>query len=62
MIFLYRDLNLKQPIYEATAENGHFGHEQFPWEQAKQLHLSDKLANKIKANEIPINCDANGYF
>ena len=25
-------LNLKQPIYAATAEYGHFGHADFPWE------------------------------
>ncbi len=26
-------LNLKQPIYEKTAEYGHFGHDSFNWEQ-----------------------------
>ena len=26
-------LNLKRPIYETTAEYGHFGHSQFTWEQ-----------------------------
>lgn len=26
------NLNLKQPIYAATAEYGHFGHASFPWE------------------------------
>jgi S-adenosylmethionine synthetase len=26
-------LKLRRPIYRETAKNGHFGHEQFPWEQ-----------------------------
>jgi S-adenosylmethionine synthetase len=25
-------LGLKRPIYERTAEYGHFGHSEFPWE------------------------------
>ena len=26
-------LNLKRPLYEATAAYGHFGREGFPWEE-----------------------------
>ncbi|KAA0217872.1 methionine adenosyltransferase [bacterium] len=33
-------LNLLRPIYRATAKNGHFGHESFPWEKTD---LADKL-------------------
>ncbi|GIK51121.1 MAG: S-adenosylmethionine synthase [Planctomycetota bacterium] len=33
-------LNLLRPIYRATAKNGHFGHESFPWERTD---LADKL-------------------
>jgi len=27
-------LDLRRPIYEPTARYGHFGHADFPWEQA----------------------------
>ncbi|HRJ79467.1 MAG: S-adenosylmethionine synthase [Planctomycetes bacterium] len=33
-------LNLLRPIYRATAKNGHFGHDSFPWERTD---LADKL-------------------
>jgi len=45
---LIKDLNLKRPIYEPTAENGHFGHNAFPWEQAKTLKIAPELADKAK--------------
>uniref|UniRef100_A0A0K0CV94 S-adenosylmethionine synthase n=1 Tax=Angiostrongylus cantonensis TaxID=6313 RepID=A0A0K0CV94_ANGCA len=41
-------LKLKRPIYEPTAENGHFGHDSFPWEQAKPLKVSPALLLKAK--------------
>jgi len=36
---IIRDLNLKRPIYEKTASNGHFGRNDpdFTWEQPKKL-------------------------
>ncbi|XP_019620168.1 PREDICTED: S-adenosylmethionine synthase-like [Branchiostoma belcheri] len=34
---IVRDLNLKRPIYEATACYGHFGRDDLPWEQPKKL-------------------------
>ncbi|KAJ1370010.1 putative S-adenosylmethionine synthase 4, variant 2 [Parelaphostrongylus tenuis] len=40
---IIKELKLKRPIYEATAENGHFGHNTFPWEQAKSLKISPEL-------------------
>ncbi|MBQ6568501.1 MAG: methionine adenosyltransferase domain-containing protein, partial [Treponema sp.] len=30
-------LNLKRPIYEATATYGHFGRPDFPWEQTDKV-------------------------
>ena len=31
------DLDLKRPIYKATAAYGHFGREQFPWEATNRV-------------------------
>ncbi|ETN68412.1 methionine adenosyltransferase [Necator americanus] len=45
---IIKELNLKRPIYERTAENGHFGHASFPWEQAKELKISAELLAKSK--------------
>jgi S-adenosylmethionine synthetase len=45
---IIKDLNLKRPIYEPTAENGHFGHNNFPWEQPRQLKVSPELLAKAK--------------
>ncbi|EYC31257.1 hypothetical protein Y032_0004g2057 [Ancylostoma ceylanicum] len=45
---IIKELNLKRPIYERTAENGHFGHPSFPWEQAKELKISPELLAKSK--------------
>jgi S-adenosylmethionine synthetase len=30
------ELNLKQPLYEDTATNGHFGNDAYPWEQTNK--------------------------
>ncbi|KAE9421812.1 hypothetical protein Angca_003088 [Angiostrongylus cantonensis] len=45
---IIKELKLKRPIYEPTAENGHFGHDSFPWEQAKPLKVSPALLLKAK--------------
>ncbi|VDM39289.1 unnamed protein product [Toxocara canis] len=45
---IIKELNLKQPMYQETAENGHFGHERFPWERPKQLKISPELLKKAK--------------
>ena len=37
-------LNLRRPIYEKTAAYGHFGREEFPWEQ-----LDDNLIGSLRA-------------
>eukprot|EP00043_Microstomoeca_roanoka_P004756 m.51644 g.51644 ORF g.51644 m.51644 type:complete len:390 (-) comp12638_c1_seq1:20-1189(-) len=36
---IVRDLDMKRPIFSQTAKYGHFGREEFPWEQAKELKL-----------------------
>ena len=50
---LMKHLNLCQPIYQKTAENGHFGHDDFPWEQAKQLEIRPEYLEKLKAAAKP---------
>jgi len=45
---IIKELNLRRPIYQETAENGHFGHEKFPWEQPKTLKLGAGVAEKLK--------------
>ncbi|CAB03975.1 putative S-adenosylmethionine synthase 1 [Caenorhabditis elegans] len=50
---IIKELDLKRPIYEKTAENGHFGHSEFPWEQPKALKISPALLEKAKGNPIP---------
>ena len=32
-------LDLKRPIYQATAAYGHFGRDEFPWEQTDKAEL-----------------------
>jgi len=34
---IVRDLDLRKPIYQRTASYGHFGREEFSWEQPKKL-------------------------
>lgn len=34
---IVKELGLKRPIYQATSCYGHFGREEFPWEQPKHL-------------------------
>lgn len=43
-----RELDLKRPIYQRTAENGHFGHSEFPWEQPKTLKIPPATLDKLK--------------
>ena len=37
-------LNLKRPIYLPTASYGHFGREEFPWEQIDKAEVLRHLA------------------
>lgn len=43
---IVRDLDLKRPIYKASAAYGHFGRDQFPWEQLGRL---DELKSALGA-------------
>jgi S-adenosylmethionine synthetase len=36
-IYIKRDLDLKKPIYSQTSSYGHFGRDEFSWEQPKKL-------------------------
>lgn len=36
---IVKDLKLKDPIYQRTAAYGHFGRDEFTWEQVKTLKL-----------------------
>ncbi len=40
-----KTLNLRRPIYKATASYGHFGHSEFPWEQTDK---ADALKDAVK--------------
>uniref|UniRef100_A0A915JZW8 S-adenosylmethionine synthase n=1 Tax=Romanomermis culicivorax TaxID=13658 RepID=A0A915JZW8_ROMCU len=48
---IIKELDLKRPIYRKTAENGHFGNENFPWEKPKPLILSAEVIEKIAHSE-----------
>ncbi len=43
---IVQELDLKRPIYKASAAYGHFGREQFPWEQLGKL---DELKSALGA-------------
>ena len=45
---IIRKLDLRRPIYGATAEFGHFGVEDRPWEQTDLAPALKKLAGAIK--------------
>ena len=42
---IVKTLDLKRPIYEATASYGHFGRENFPWEKTDK---KDALLKAVK--------------
>lgn len=44
---IVKELDLKKPIYEKTAENGHFGHDIFSWEKPKSLKLEADILSLI---------------
>lgn len=45
---IFRELGLRRPIYQKTAENGHFGHQQFPWEQPRELFVAKNIQEKLR--------------
>jgi S-adenosylmethionine synthetase len=40
---ILRNLDLRRPIYRATAAYGHFGRAEFPWEQVKDTQEINSL-------------------
>ncbi|ULH16881.1 methionine adenosyltransferase [Deinococcus sp. KNUC1210] len=47
---IIRQLDLRRPIYAATAAYGHFGRDEFPWEQTDQVQaLQQAAAAQAKA-------------
>jgi S-adenosylmethionine synthetase len=47
ILIIFRQLGLRRPIYQKTAENGHFGHEEFPWEQPRDLFIAKNIQEKL---------------
>ena len=47
-------LALRRPIYSATARNGHFGKQQFPWEQTDKV---DDILQAVKGIKTQKNID-----
>ncbi|KAL3079010.1 hypothetical protein niasHS_014792 [Heterodera schachtii] len=45
---IIRQLGLTRPIYQRTAENGHFGNDEFPWEKPKTLALPKNLHETLR--------------
>jgi S-adenosylmethionine synthetase len=41
---IIRDLNLRRPIYRKTASYGHFGRDEFPWEQLNRVDALRSVA------------------
>jgi S-adenosylmethionine synthetase len=41
---IIRDLNLRRPIYRKTAAYGHFGRDEFPWEQLNRVDALRSVA------------------
>ncbi|KAI6206867.1 S-adenosylmethionine synthase [Aphelenchoides besseyi] len=44
---LIKELGLRRPIYQPTAQNGHFGHKAFPWELEKNLYIAKHIQEKL---------------
>jgi len=45
---IIKELGLNNPIYQRTAENGHFGHSEFPWEKPKKLAVKKDVLDKLR--------------
>ncbi len=48
-------LNLRRPIYLATAVYGHFGRKEFPWEQTDRTKDLQKAIAEAKATSTPLH-------
>ena len=45
---IIKELDLKRPIYYETASYGHFGRDEFPWEQIKNsLDIVDVISQYV---------------
>uniref|UniRef100_A0A183BVR2 S-AdoMet_synt_C domain-containing protein n=1 Tax=Globodera pallida TaxID=36090 RepID=A0A183BVR2_GLOPA len=49
---IIKQLGLTRPIYQRTAENGHFGNAEFPWERPKTLILPKNLHEKLRDVQV----------
>lgn len=49
---IIKQLDLTRPIYRKTAANGHFGNDEFPWEQPKELKLPKGVMNKLRMMQL----------
>jgi S-adenosylmethionine synthetase len=41
-------LNLRRPIYQQTAKNGHFGNPDFPWEKTDRIDALLSAIERLK--------------
>jgi S-adenosylmethionine synthetase len=46
---IIKTLDLRRPIYRATAAYGHFGRSEFSWEQTDQISALQSAVADIKA-------------
>jgi S-adenosylmethionine synthetase len=51
---IIRDLNLRRPIYQATAAYGHFGRDDIdaPWEEINKAELLREAAQAVRENDM----------
>jgi len=47
MEYFYRELNLRNPIYNKTACYGHFGRPDFTWEIPKKLTIRPEIEEAL---------------
>jgi S-adenosylmethionine synthetase len=50
---IIKELNLLQPIYGETATGGHFGREQFPWEQTNKTTEIRQYLHQYLKQQLP---------
>jgi len=55
---LIKELGLRRPIYQKTAENGHFGHQEFPWEQPRELFVAKNIQSKLHEKQQEVQPEA----
>jgi len=52
-------LNLRKPIYQATAAYGHFGRNEFPWEQLDKVDALKQDAGDLQpaksGEDVPLD-------